>query len=604
MARILFITMYDEYSLGVRQLVSNLRNAGHQADMLCLKQYSKRVLEADEEARPEWQTELLPNGLRSVLCFPFEITECERALVTDLLQRLRPDAVGIAAYSPQVERCTEVTALVRQALPGRPVIWGGPHATLDPVASSEHCDFVMMGECDYAIIELAETLDRGGDPGQVSNVCHRRCGTLVRNPIGPVPQDLDELPFTYHGREGVYYCDNDTLTEGAPFPTSDLWRTHKIMTSRGCPYACTYCMLSFQKEVMPDSTKLRYRSIRHVCDELAQVLADRGNYFLEIEDDIFTLRPERMEDFFDEYRARVDMPFWCYTHPQYARDSMLRLLRDNNAQFVVMGIESGSNTVANDVFNRKVNMQVVVEAAQRIRDNGLRAFYDLISNNPFETEDDRIETFHLVRSLPKPFELQLVELNFYPNIKIERMRQEKGLPRKVDFQTYRYWNAMYHLASVIDISDEDARDYLENPYFQQNPGFVERLAAEAKRLARGVSDAELLARNLDREVRRQAKRAGDAEHALAFATQRRGFGAFVAVSEMARRVRRNLFGAPAPASAEDGAAAPAGTTTAAMSPPSSDRRLSHDDVVVDVTRPRDFRDAGDEAPASARAHEG
>jgi radical SAM superfamily enzyme YgiQ (UPF0313 family) len=592
MARILFITLYDEYCLGVRQLVSNLRQAGHEADLLCLKQYRKKVITDGSETNPEWQVELMPNGLKSVLCFPFEITARERELVAGLLQRLRPDAVGFSVYSPQIVRTLEATDIARRALPGVPVLWGGPHATLDPAGSAEHCDFVMMGECDFSIIQFAEALDKGGDLRQIPNVCHRHGGTLVRNPIGPVPQNLDDLPFTYHGREGVYYCDDDRLEEGVPFPTSDLWKPHKIMTSRGCPYACTYCMLSYQKEVMPDSTKLRYRSIRHVIDELEQALRDRGNFFLEIEDDIFTLRPERMEDFFDEYRRRVNMPFWCYTHPQYARDSMLALLRENNAQFVVMGIESGSDSVANKVFNRKVNMSVVVEAAHRIRANGLRAYYDLISNNPFETEEDRVETFHLVRRLPKPFELQLVELNFYPNIAIERMRQERGLPRKVDFESYRFWNALYHLASAIDISDADAEAYLADPFFRANPRFLENLAAEAKRLAGGLSDASLLNRNYQLEIERQARRADEAERSLVHATHRRGFTQFVAVSEALRRMKRNLQSAR-------GGAAPAPPDPPAPAPAerAAPRR---EDIVVEVTAPRDFRspDGDDERKAA------
>src|SRR5690606_13113587 len=107
--------------------------------------------------------------------------------------------------------------------------------------------------------------------------------------------------------------------------------------------------------------------------------------------------------------------------------------------------------------------------SQRISESGLRAYYDLISNNPFEIEADRVETFHLIRALAKPFELQLVELNFYPNIKIDRMRREQGLPPKVDFQEFRFWNALYHLASVIDITDADAEYYLTEPSLRTNP---------------------------------------------------------------------------------------------------------------------------------------
>src|SRR5262249_29677861 len=147
-----------------------------------------------------------------------------------------------------------------------------------------------------------------------------------------------------------------------------------------------------------------------------------------------------MEEFFAEYTPKIGMPFWCYTHPRYATDDMLSILKQNNAQFIVMGIESGSDRVANEVFNRKTTGNIVKEATERIRRNGLRPYYDLISNTPFETEEDRLETLNLVRSLTKPFELQLVELNFYPNIKIDRTRKEQGLSRKVDFQTYRFWN--------------------------------------------------------------------------------------------------------------------------------------------------------------------
>jgi radical SAM superfamily enzyme YgiQ (UPF0313 family) len=591
MAKFLFITLYDEYCLGVRQLMAELRAAGHEAWLLCMKQYGKKVLRSGEEAPAEWQVELLPSGERSVLCYPYPITPIEADLATRLLQRLQPDIVGFSVYSPQIARTLEMTELVRRALPTTPVCWGGPHATLDPVGSAEHCDFVMVGEADLPIIELAEALDAGRGWRDIPSVAYRLPdGTVHKNPLAPVVQDLDSLPFTWHCPEGVFYIDNDTLTEGEPFPTSDLRRSHKIMTSRGCPYACTYCMLSFQKEVMPDSTKLRYRSTEHVMRELEETKARMGHFFLEIEDDIFTLRPERMEDFFAEYARRVAMPFWCYTHPQYARESMLRILRENNAQFVVMGIESGSNRVANEVFNRKVTNKTIIEAAHRIRESGLRPYYDLISNNPFETEEDRIETFHLVRSLPKPFELQLVELNFYPGIAISRMREERGLPRKVDFQSYRYWNALYHLASAVDLSDRDAERLLTDETFRRDPSILESMANEAKRLVRSLGEADLLARNYEREVQRLAARIEELRAELVHIKARRGLQLFLRISDALRWVKHDLLGlrprsaarVPAPSDDLRGAEAP-----------------GQHDIVTEVTAPLDFREA-DEHGLKAR----
>jgi radical SAM superfamily enzyme YgiQ (UPF0313 family) len=244
-----------------------------------------------------------------------------------------------------------------------------------------------------------------------------------------------------------------------------------------------------------------------------------------------------MEEFFASYTPRVGMPFWCYTHPRYAQDDMLKLLAENSAQYVVMGIESGSDRVANEVFNRKTDNEKVIKAAHRIVKHGLRAYYDIISNNPFETEQDRIEMLHLVRSLPKPFLLQLVELNFFPNIKIDRMRRERGLPRKVSIEDYRFWNAMYHLASAIDMTDEDAERFLADTRLREDPSLVEQLAHQAKRLADAKADADLRQRNLEREMAKQVARTRALEAELADKTQRRGFRQFLWVSDRLRGLR-------------------------------------------------------------------
>jgi radical SAM superfamily enzyme YgiQ (UPF0313 family) len=287
-----------------------------------------------------------------------------------------------------------------------------------------------------------------------------------------------------------------------------------------------------------------------------------------------------MEDFFDEYREHIDMPFWCYTHPQYARPQMLKILHENHCQFVVMGIESGSDRVANEVFNRKVKMSQVVEASKMIAASGLRGYYDLISNNPFEIEEDRIETFHLVRSLCKPFELQLVELNFYPNIKVDRMRKERGLPTKVDLFQYRYWNALYHLASCIDITDAEAEFYLTNPIFREKPEIIEGLAREAKKLRHSLGDAEIWNRNFKKEIERQQERANVAEGELADIKWRKGFRHFYWVTEKLRGWTGLAPNRSGPLNGNGGDSNNSGGGGGGM---------RQDSIMTDVTAPLDFR---------------
>jgi radical SAM superfamily enzyme YgiQ (UPF0313 family) len=551
MARFLLITLYNEFNLGVRQLVSELRSEGHEAYLLCLKQYRKKDLAPDEEWYPDWQTELTPDGGRRVLSYPYPLSEREIELLRQLLLRIRPHYVGLSVYSAFVPQARQVTAIVRQTAPDAIVGWGGPHVTLDPAGSSEMCDVAFVGECDVPLIEFARALDRGGDWRQTPNIAWREHGKLHRQPVGPVVKDLDSLPFTFFGAEGAFYLEDDELVEGRHFPSSELNTSFKIMTTRGCPYVCTFCMLSFQKEVMPDTTRLRFRSIDHCMRELEEARARMGHFFMEIEDDIFTIRPDRMREFFDQYARRIRMPFWCYTHPNYARPEMLQILKENNVEFIIMGIQTGSDRIATEVFDRRVTNATVLQAAHNIRESGLRVFYDIISNNPFETEADRMETFHLLRQIPKPYGLQMGILNFYPGIAISRMREERGLPRTVDFHSYRFWNAMYYLASTVDLTDAQAEDLLQSQSLRRDPSLLESIVSSTVRLSRENGELQSITANYLREVHRLADRIRELEGELHYIKARRGLRQFLWLSDrlkgmkrafVQRRARRN--GAP------------------------------------------------------------
>lgn len=477
-----------------------------------------------------------------MLSYPYPLSDCEITLLEDLLRKIRPHFVGLSVYSAFVPEAKQVTAIIRRICPEAIVGWGGPHVTLDPVGSSEFCDVAFAGECDLPLVEFAHALDKGQDWRQTPNIVWREQGKVHRQPISPVIKDLDSLPFTFFGSEGAYYLEDDELVEGRPFPSSELNSSFKIMTTRGCPYACTFCMLSFQKEVMPDTSRLRFRSIDHCMRELEEAKARMGHFFMEIEDDIFTVKPDRMREFFQEYSRRIRMPFWCYTHPNYARPEMLQILKENNVEFIIMGIQTGSDRIATEVFDRRVTNATVLQAAKNIHESGIRVFYDIISNNPFETEEDRVETFQLLRQIPKPYGLQMGILNFYPGIAISRMREERGLPRVVDFPQYRFWNALYYLASTVDLTDSQADELLRNEKLRQDPSLLESIVATTVRLTRENGELGSIAKNYLREVQRLAGRVRELEEELHYIKARRGLEQFLRISDKLRHLKHDVFG--------------------------------------------------------------
>lgn len=541
MASLFFISLYDEFNLGVRQLVSILRAAGHDAHALFLKRFSKRLLEEGEDPYPFWQVEIDPSGKRRVAGFPVPLSQRERDLFLDCVRRINPQFIGLSVYSAFVPQAIELTALLREKFPGTLIGWGGPHVTCDPTSVTQYCDVAFVGECDYAILDLAKTLDQEKDWRILPNIVWNEQGKTHTRPLAPLVDDLDSLPFTYFGSDGVYYIEADELLEGTPFPESGLKTYHKILTARGCPYTCSFCMVANQKKNAVNY-RVRFRSVGNCIRELEETKRRMGHFYLEIEDDIFTVKPDRMREFFEQYSTRIRMPFWCYTHPNYAKPDALQLLKDNNVEFVVMGIQSGSERIALDVFDRRVKNAIIIEAARNIHAAGIRVFYDIITNNPFEEEEDRRQTFELLRQLPKPFGLQMGALVFYPNLPVTVRRDQLGLPRTVDYQKYRFWNVLYFLASFVAFSDEEVAQLLSDPTLRNNPRLLEAIAEVGVSLVRENGDLKALVSNHLREVHRLASLLKSSEDTLSSITSRRGFRQFIWLSDFVRKFKRALKG--------------------------------------------------------------
>jgi radical SAM superfamily enzyme YgiQ (UPF0313 family) len=90
-----------------------------------------------------------------------EITRTEEDILKSVIRNIDPDAVGFSVCTATVETVDRLTKGVRDCFHG-PIIWGGPHPTMMPVECVEHCDYVCVGEADLAIVEIADSLDKGG----------------------------------------------------------------------------------------------------------------------------------------------------------------------------------------------------------------------------------------------------------------------------------------------------------------------------------------------------------------------------------------------------------------------------------------------------------
>jgi radical SAM superfamily enzyme YgiQ (UPF0313 family) len=353
----------------------------------------------------------------------------EYRLLAAQARELAPDFIGLSVMSSlYLQVAIDLTRILREAT-GVPVLWGGLHPTLFPEESLEYADFVLRGEGEDALLEFCDHLATGRDWREMPNLCYleEATGKARINPLRPLRQDLDGLPFPDLGPENKYYLAGDRLLAGEPLAGR---YSYELIGSRGCPYRCSFCCNATLRDLYRG--KGRYLRLRSVGNIIAEIKEAREKLprlrFLRFWDEIFPAKPEWVAEFAARYRAEVGLPFEIWGHPNHLRVENIKELVAAGLERIVTGIQSGSPHVRKEIYNRPETQDQILAGGKLLVAAGVPVVvYDLILDHPFETAGDLRETLELCLALPKPFRLQLHGLSLLPGTAVRRLAVEKGV---------------------------------------------------------------------------------------------------------------------------------------------------------------------------------
>ncbi len=377
---------------------------------------------------------LLENGWRShLLHLPLFDADDLRALenLRRFVCQVDPLFIGVSLMSVEYSRAREVSRYLKRRFPAVPIVWGGIHPTLSPQDCFPFADYVCIGEGEGTALDLANALNRGASPKGIPNLCYREGDRIVTNPLYPLIEDLDRLPFcepvaangflqTRDGR--IRRLDRRLLGRYGRYEG----KLYDIITSRGCPFSCTYCCNSFLAELY-GSKKVRRRSVANVIGELENAVAKYpGLEEVNFQDDSFMSHgSDYLRDFCEQYRRRVNRPFVVRAIPAYVTRDKLRILAEAGLSWISIGLQSGSDRVLRETYGRTSLKRDFLEAAEMVNELELAAFYDVILDNPLERDEDRLETVNALIETPKPFFLQIFSLSLYCGTELyERAKAE------------------------------------------------------------------------------------------------------------------------------------------------------------------------------------
>jgi radical SAM superfamily enzyme YgiQ (UPF0313 family) len=312
----------------------------------------------------------------------------ERELYQEELRKHSPDLLAVTCMSAMYPYVKDLVGWSKQELPNLPVICGGPQPTLLPeeTLANPGIDIICRGEGEYALIELCDRMERGMGYSDVRNLWIKQNGGVIRNQIGPLIEDLDELPdFDYE-----LFNVNDLhsiLVAGNAY----------VMASRGCPYNCTYCCNHRFRKLYSNYQKyVRYRSARRVVDEL-NGLKSRHPSIKQFRfwDDILTLRKDWSREFLPMYRKEVGLPFHCYGKVDMLDDERILLMKDAGCVMMSLGIQSGNPDVREEILNRPMSNEKILGVCDQIHRANISIMTENILGLPSEDKWRILDTIKI-----------------------------------------------------------------------------------------------------------------------------------------------------------------------------------------------------------------
>lgn len=353
-----------------------------------------------------------------------------------------PDLVGMTSMTTSHHSLEEAAHLLKEQL-GVPIVIGGPHATTLPheTLADPHLDYLVYGEGEETLVELVRALEGGGDGLEAIRGLYRKVeGEVVANTPRPLIQDLDALPFP---ARHLYELDR----YGLYTPTGERMVT--VLTSRGCPYHCSFCF----KEIF--GRTYRRRSPENVVAELKQILERYGTRHIYFIDDLFTLDARRLRAMMEAFlREGLDLRWQCLARVDRVTPELLRLMYRAGCREVHYGIESGNPEIL-AATAKHINLAQVRQAVAWTEEAGIAAKGYFILGLPGDTEETMEQTIAFAASLPLTEAMFSIATPF-PGTRLweELVRRRPEVCYSQDFTRAYYYNSyLSEIAPFLNVSE-------------------------------------------------------------------------------------------------------------------------------------------------------
>ena len=339
-----------------------------------------------------------------------------------LLQDFKPDLLCLSLITGQHPLFFDAAGKIKTAFPRISVLAGGPHPTFYPECIHENIlDAVCRGEAESALPAMVNGLaETGSLPDTLQNWWIKRSdGLVIKNDIGPLIDDLDRL------------APPDRTMFDRAHPGIQR-RTVYVMTSRGCPYHCSYCFNhAYNKLYAGKGHICRRRSVDSVLGEIRELKRCYPLQIIVFQDDTFNLNREWLAEFAERYPREIGLPFHCHLRADLLDSETAVMLRRAGCLSVKLGLEAGTEHVRNGILQRGMSLEQFETACGLLHSNGIRFATENILAIPGSSFEDDLFTYEVNRRV-RPQHSFATLMQVYPRTEIADFAVRSGFVDALD----------------------------------------------------------------------------------------------------------------------------------------------------------------------------
>lgn len=334
----------------------------------------------------------------------------ERKRLINKVVSEKPGLIGFSVLTDTFRWCISMAQDIKKRI-DVPIVFGGIYPTAVPeyVISQDCVDMVVVGEGEYPMLELVNSIENGQIDHSIKNIWFKKDGNIIKNPLRPLI-DIETLPM----------FDKELFENEV-----EMSRMYMTLATKGCLFNCSYCSQNFLNN-FNQGLDLRRRSVDNVMREL--VLMKKKYNYKEVGfyDSIFTANKKWFLELMDGYKREINVTFRAISHPLCIDEEIGVALKEAGCFRVQLGIQTFNERIRREFLLRKETNEKVLRCFEILDKVGLAYSCDHMFGLPEETEEDQIIAARIYSRLKKRVRITCFWTAFFPKTDLVDIAMARG----------------------------------------------------------------------------------------------------------------------------------------------------------------------------------